>query len=88
MTYIVARVNYANNERFFTARKDDRTVEEINRQRSQPSFEREHSNDLYNKDAVSVDNLYTGLTKEQADTIKNLLIEADRTAGLPVLNAR
>ena len=90
MNYTVAEITTPNGV-FYTARNDDRTDIEVVAD-GIVGFRNGVRSDIYQSlnqyQTCSVQNIFTGLDKTQADSKKKTLIEYARIKGLPVLNAK
>ena len=92
MNYTVAEVTIPNSGIFYTARNDDRAADQVvadgilgwtKGDISSPIYE-----ELNRVQQCHVQNIFTGLSKEEAEAKKKTLIEYARTKGIHVLNVR
>jgi hypothetical protein len=91
MNYTVAEVMIPNKGIFYTARNDNRTPEEVVAD-GIAGFANGIQSDIYkelnSEQKCSVQDIFTGLPKEEAEAKKKTLIEFGRIKGFKVLNAR
>jgi hypothetical protein len=91
MNYTVAEVMIPNKGIFYTARNDNRTPEEVVAD-GIAGFANGIQSDIYkelnSEQKCSVQDIFTGLSKEEAEAKKKTLIEFGRIKGFKVLNAR
>jgi hypothetical protein len=81
MTYTVAEVTIPNKGIFYTARNDNRTPEQV-------VADGIIYTELNSEQKCSVQDIFTGLSKDEAEAKKKTLIEFGRVKGFKVLNAR
>jgi hypothetical protein len=91
MTYTVAEVTIPNKGIFYTARNDNRTPEQVVAD-GIAGFANGVRSDIYtelnSEQKCSVQDIFTGLSKDEAEAKKKTLIEFGRIKGFKVLNAR
>ena len=91
MNYTVAEVMIPNKGIFYTARNDNRTPEEVVADGISGFANGIHS-DIYTElnaeQKCSVQDIFTGLSKEEAEAKKKTLIEFGRIKGFKVLNRK
>ena len=91
MNYTVAEVMIPNKGIFYTARNDNRTPEQVVADGIAGFANGIHS-DIYTElnaeQKCSVQDIFTGLSKEEAEAKKKTLIEFGRIKGFKVLNER
>ena len=91
MNYTVAEVTIPNKGIFYTARNDNRTPEQVVAD-GISGFANGIQSDIYTElnsvQKCSVQDIFTGLSKEEAEAKKKTLIEFGRIKGFKVLNAR
>ena len=91
MTYTVAEVTIPTAGIFYTARNDNRTPEQVVAD-GIAGFINGIQSDIYKElnsvQKCSVQDIFTGLSKEEAEAKKKTLIEFGRVKGFKVLNAR
>lgn len=91
MEHMVTVLEFEDRKAFVTNRKDDRSIVDIEREVLHPSFDREHSNGLYEmvRDGKlkSKHIIFTKLTKREGARRKGLVIEMLRAMGYGIINA-
>ena len=91
MNYTVAEVMIPNKGIFYTARNDNRTPEQVVADGIAGFANGIHS-DIYTElnaeRKCSVQDIFTGLSKEEAEAKKKTLIEFGRIKGFKVLNRK
>ena len=91
MNYTVAEVMIPNKGIFYTARNDNRTPEQVVADGIAGFTNGIHS-DIYTElnaeQKCSVQDIFTGLSKEEAEAKKKTLIEFGRIKGFKVLNRK
>jgi hypothetical protein len=91
MSYTVAEVTIPTAGIFYTARNDNRTPEQVVAD-GISGFANGIQSDVYTElnsvQKCSVQDIFTGLSKEEAEAKKKTLIEFGRVKGFKVLNAR
>ena len=89
MNYTVAKITTPDGV-FFSARSDDRAPKEVVAHGKQ-GFQAGQTSPIYESlsthEVCLVDNLATGLSKEQAEELKKAYIIVSRSQGMNVLNA-
>ena len=91
MNYTVAEVMIPNKGIFYTARNDNRTPEQVVAD-GIAGFNNGIHSDIYTElnaeQKCSVQDIFTGLSKEEAEAKKKTLIEFGRIKGFKVLNRK
>ncbi len=91
MNYTVAEVMIPNKGIFYTARNDNRTPEQVVAD-GIAGFANGIQSDIYTElnsvQKCSVQDIFTGLSKEEAEAKKKTLIEFGRVKGFKVLNRK
>jgi hypothetical protein len=91
MNYTVAEVMIPNKGIFYTARNDNRTPEQVVAD-GIAGFANGIQSDIYkeldSEQKCSVQDIFTGLSKEEAEAKKKTLIEFGRIKGFKVLNRK
>jgi hypothetical protein len=91
MNYTVAEVMIPNKGIFYTARNDNRTPEQVVAD-GITGFANGIQSDIYkeldSEQKCSVQDIFTGLSKEEAEAKKKTLIEFGRIKGFKVLNRK
>ena len=89
--YTVAEVMIPNKGIFYTARNDNRTPEQVVAD-GIAGFANGIQSDIYTElnsvQKCSVQDIFTGLSKEEAEAKKKTLIEFGRVKGFKVLNRK
>ena len=91
MNYTVAEVMILNKGIFYTARNDNRTPEQVVADGIAGFANGIHSDiytELNSAQKCSVQDIFTGLSKEEAEAKKKTLIEFGRIKGFKVLNRK
>ena len=91
MNYTVAEVMIPNKGIFYTARNDNRTPEQVVAD-GIAGFANGIQSDIYkeldSEQKCSVQDIFTGISKEEAEAKKKTLIEFGRIKGFKVLNRK
>ena len=91
MNYTVAEVMILNKGIFYTARNDNRTPEQVVADGIAGFANGIHSDiytELNSEQKCSVQDIFTGISKEEAEAKKKTLIEFGRIKGFKVLNRK
>ena len=91
MNYTVAEVMILNKGIFYTARNDNRTPEQVVADGIAGFANGIHSDiytELNSEQNCSVQDIFTGISKEEAEAKKKTLIEFGRIKGFKVLNRK